>query len=144
MKVFNKEKVVLSKIIDVLESGRIEGLTDESSNIAHYNTIVNIIKEYKEGGKYYHRLDGILEEHIKKNYAHFNNNNYYTEVKEESETKENIIEHDVAQVIHEIYKNVCHINEGVGILVLNSAVGLIDRGNIKQDELMKILFEGLK
>lgn len=43
-----------------------------------------------------------------------------------------------------MYKKIDHINEGVGILVLNSAVELINRGNIKPDELMKILSESLK
>ena len=139
MKVFNKEKVVLNKIQNIMD-GYSSARTDDEMLASIYQTL----SDYNSGKRYYHKLDGMTEDHVKQHYAHFDNPCYYTEVKEESKTKEYIIGHDVAQVIHEMSKKIDHINEGVGILVLNSAVELIDRGNIKPDELMKILFESLK
>lgn len=138
MKVFNKEKVVLNKIQMIMD-----GYSNDKTDEQMLASIYQVLSDYNSGKRYYHKLDGMTEDHVKKHYGYFDNDNYYTEVKED-EIKEHIIEHDVAQVIHEMSKKIDHINEGIGILVLNSAVELIDRGNIKPDELMKILFESLK
>ena len=145
VKVFNKEKVVLNKIIDVLESGF--GLTDSMSELAHIRQIRDIINDYELGSRYYHKLDGMPEDHVKKNYAHFESDKYYSEVEVEvSPEEENRVEIDLYKVIQEVIntmkdmrKELDHVSQGVELIVSDIAMKLIMFGDITDEDIMEVL-----